>query len=64
MSDEKHCKNCQYFHTDAADDYDHRHIPMYHYCTYKSQFSKEEVDPNGSCANFEKRDRRKRTYTY
>ena len=62
MADEKLCKNCQYFHTDGADDYDHRHISMYHYCTYKSKYSKDEVDPNGSCANFEKRDRRKRSY--
>ena len=59
MPDEKCCKYCKYYHEDDEYWHDHYFIPKYRYCVYKSQYDKEEVEPDYCCENYESSRKRK-----
>ena len=51
MDDEKFCKNCKYLRIQDEYWHDHYLIPKSYYCV--KGYSYCEVEPDGSCENFQ-----------
>ena len=58
----KACKHCQHFFETEEYWHDHYLIPSHSCCRFYDKYNPKDVDPDGCCENFEKRDRRKNSY--
>lgn len=58
-NEQKLCKDCRYFRVTEEYWHDHYLIPEHRCCTFFDRYNPKDVDPNGCCENYQKKDRRK-----